>query len=201
MRKLNVKYKWKHLPQRSDRGQHRKLPIAPRPPSLTVLSRRATAEGLQLQRAAAPALPSDPLPSLEIRENASRAHSAVEDLNVDVLAARLAAGRTVTNLASVMDARLFATWGSAAQPALRPSRGLFALLNGEEVFIVGTFTSYRVPMADVIPLRVRRDSALFFARLKDTRTCPQRDLCNVGVRYHLAANTSRTSTVLTFKKA
>ena len=52
-----------------------------------VLSRRATAEGLQLQRAAAPALPSDPLPSLEIRENASRAHSAVEDLNVDVLAA------------------------------------------------------------------------------------------------------------------
>ena len=91
VRKLNVKYKWKHLPQRSDRGQHRRLPIAPRPPSLTVLSRRATAEGLHLQRAAAPALPSDPLPSLEIRENASRAHSAVEDLNVDVLAARLAA--------------------------------------------------------------------------------------------------------------
>ena len=80
-------------------------------------------------------------------------------------------------------------------------RHLFALLNGEEVFIVGTFTSYRVPMADVIPLRVRRDSVLCFARLKDTRTCPQRDLCNVGVRYHLAANTSRTSTVLTFKKA
>ena len=56
-------------------------------------------------------------------------------------------------------------------------------------------------MADVIPLRVRRDSVLCFARLKDTRTCPQRDLCNVGVRYHLAANTSRASTVLTFKKA
>ena len=76
-----------------------------------------------------------------------------------------------------------------------------ALLDGEEVFIVGTFTSYKVPMADAIPLRVGRDGALLSAKLKDTRTCPQRDLCNVGVRYHLAANTSRASTVLTFKKA
>ena len=141
VRKPNVKLKWSHRPSRSDKGRQRSLHLAPRPPSLSTLSRRATAEGLNIPRAAAPSLPTESLLSLESKEaaNRTRAADAVLD-NLNDLAARLAAGRTATCLASVMDARFFAPRVSGAQPALRPSRGLFATHNGEEVFIVCTFT-------------------------------------------------------------
>ena len=69
--------------------------------------------------------------------------------------ARLRAGRTLARLRTLMDWHLFQKAPHQAEhELLLPAPGLFAKVEPSQyVFIIGTYTRYGAPMADVIALR------------------------------------------------
>jgi len=114
------------------------------------------------------------------------------------VAQRLAAGRNTRNLVEVMGANLFGVRRLAAGAPLAPARGLFATMDGADVYILAAFSRYRVPRADVIPLRPGVQPATYVARLRDVLTVEQRQLDNVGVHYTIVASSARNAASLTF---
>jgi hypothetical protein len=189
----NSKVTWISRPYRSDRGKPRKPQLAPVPPEL-----RPTPSNLTTPRAAAP--------STAFAEgsltDAGRNNRKNQGETVELLAPRLAAGRTIPNLVAAMDARLFSVAKAEVSRSLAPKRGLFASRNGQDVFILSAFERHRVPVADVVPIRPDRSGQTFTAKLKNTMTCKQIELDNVGVHFHAwRPASSRASTALKFRRA
>ena len=86
---------------------------------------------------------------------------------------------------------------------LVPQGGLFATWRTLHVFIVSTFSRWRVARADVVPLRQEgnRDSdelSVYIARLADMQTVSLADLCNVGVHFRLIKPRQSCPQVLRF---
>ena len=116
--------------------------------------------------------------------DAGRNNKKIQGETVELLAPRLAAGRTIPNLVAAMDARLFSVAKAPVTSSLAPKRGLFASRDGQDVFILAAFVRHRVPVADVVPIRPDTSGQNFKAKLKNTMTCKQSELDNVGVHFH-----------------
>lgn len=192
----NTRASWNCRAYRADRGKPRKPRLAPAPPGL-----HATARSADIERAAAPAK-SAPAPSLR-GSACDRGAQPAQETTAIALVSRLAAGRTVQNLLEAMGSRLFVPSTSPSSSGqLVPKKGLFASIDGDDVFVLAVFTRHRVPLADVIPVRPMPGKELFRAKLNETRTCKQAELINVGVHYHAVRRPSdRARTKLVFKRA
>ena len=71
--------------------------------------------------------------------------------------------------------------GVAAPPSQKLAAGACARLHGEDVFVLAVYTRWRVPRADVVPLR--RDGDGWVARLRDARTVGARSLTEVHTSF------------------
>ena len=101
---------------------------------------------------------------------------------------RFARGRTLDCLLAVMQWNLFQACSIESAPpgsqCLVPTKGLFAKLHGNDVWIVGTFSRRGTKLADVVRLRraqIRRGDPVFVARFEEATTCQQCDLQSVGL--------------------
>ena len=114
-------------------------------------------------------------------------------------AQRLAAGRTAGRLAVLMRSHLFSKPPSNAPGSLQPCGGLFATWADTPVFIISTFSRYRVPHADVIALRQAKDgSNVWNGRLSrsNTHTIKQDDLVDVGLHFRLLRKKTKLTACL-----
>ena len=94
-----------------------------------------------------------------------------------------------SSIATVSDAR-----------AQGPSKGFFASLGGDTVFILCCYTAWGVPMADVVPLRVEPGESHVVAHMnRDVMQCRQSDLHNIGLWYALDDDRKRATASLRFR--
>ena len=187
----NHRSKWRHKPYRADRGQARKLRLAPIPPRL-----RTGSLDLSIARAAAPAK------VFRKCEQGQASVSVKTEQCIERLAARLAAGRSIAALTQVMDVHLFSAEKISSR-ALSPQKGLFAQHGGHRsVFIVSVFDRYRVGRAHVAPVVPDKSGGYFTVSLKNVFTCRQDELDGVGVHFHACrVGASRSNTRLYFRPA
>ena len=96
-----------------------------------------------------------------------------------------------------MDASLLVTNHHSGKQSLSATKGLFADLRGKPVFIVSTYSAWRVGRADVLRLS-QRSFGGYYARFADIERCRQDELTNVGTRFVLQTQGRRPSSALFF---
>lgn len=164
--------------RRSDAGKHRAT--APQPQlgrSSTARAPRAIAARAPRGRSSAAAPASAPQASGPLRDP----RQTVERLGD--AAARVAAGRTVSVLQKLMQCSLLCPEAAsvAPPPSQQLAAGVSARLRGEDVFVLAVYTKWRVPRADVVPLRREGDG--WVARLRDAQTVEASSLTEVDTRF------------------
>ena len=159
--------------------------------------RRRRRGGVRRRAAKAPA--TQPTADGQAR-NLTMARSVAHSAGV---VARLRAGRTLARLRTLMDWHLFQKAPHQAEhELLLPAPGLFAKVEPSQyVFIIGTYTRYGAPMADVIALRpqpgLSASTRRFKAFLSSVRSVPQADLVVVGLHFKLVTKARRPTNLRT----
>ena len=104
------------------------------------------------------------------------------------LANRVAAGRTLELLTTLMAVHFLKIGPEGRTAQLQPRGGLFAYWYKKPVFILSVWVSRKIPLADVVPLKetTYEGCAVLKAKYTDTQTCRQTDLENVGLHFQVA---------------
>ncbi|CAL1150457.1 unnamed protein product [Cladocopium goreaui] len=115
------------------------------------------------------------------------------------LAQRLAAGRTLELLTTLMVVH-FLKICAAKVTQLQPRGGLFAFRDDQPVFILSVWTSRKITLADVVPLKQAtfQGRTVLKAKYTETRTCRWSELKDVGLHFQVAncANDRRGASLL-----
>lgn len=103
------------------------------------------------------------------------------------LAQRLAAGRTLELLTTLMVVH-FLKICAAKVTQLQPRGGLFAFRDDQPVFILSVWTSRKITLADVVPLKQAtfQGRTVLKAKYTETRTCRWSELKDVGLHFQIA---------------
>ena len=103
------------------------------------------------------------------------------------LAQRVAAGRTLELLTTLMAVH-FLKICDAKVTQLQPRGGLFAFRDDQPVFILSVWTSRKIPLADVVPLKQAtfQGQTVLKAKYTETRTCRRSELKDVGLHFQVA---------------
>ena len=104
------------------------------------------------------------------------------------LAHRVAAGRTLELLTTLMAVHFLKIGPEGRIVKLQPRGGLFAYWHKKPVFILSVWVSRKIPLADVVPLNetTYEGCAVLKAKYTDTQTCRQTDLKDVGLHFQVA---------------